>query len=396
MAKRKAAAGSGTIRQRPNGKWEARFRYTDEYGKTQRKSLYADTEREARRKLTAALSAADQNSYHQPERITVAAWLEQWLTTYCTDLKPNTVNTYRSRIEKDILPYIGTVQLGALKNAQIQRMLNTLSKGDEATGRKALAPKTVNCTHGVLHKALEQAKVAGLIAQNPSDGVKLPKMVKPELKPLMDDSLNAFVQAIRGHEFELVYLVALFTGLRQSEILGLQWADIEPGLITVRRQWQRNIRGGGYIIVESPKNRKPRKVTASDGVMELFAAQRRRQAAQRLAAGPLWEDEAGFVFTNGLGQPLHHGTVYKSFKKLVASIGIPESRFHDLRHSYAINALAAGDNVKSVADNLGHFSAAFTMDVYGETSEAMRARSRSIIDQVMEEARTPKKAAGKG
>lgn len=396
MAKRKNASGSGSIRQRPNGKWEARFSYTDEYGARKRKSLYADTEREVRRLLTAALSAADQGTYHQQERITVGAWLEQWLTTYCTDLKPNTVNTYRSRIEKDILPYIGTVQLSQLKNPQIQRLINRLSSGDKATGRKPLASKTVVCTHGVLHKALEQAKVAGLIAHNPSDGVKLPKIIKPELKPLMDDSLSAFVQAIQGHEYELIYLVALFTGLRQSEILGLQWPDIEGGIISVRRQWQRNLRGGGYIIVETPKNSKPRKVTASDGVMELFTIQRRKQAQQRLAAGPLWEDEAGFVFTDGLGRPLKHGSVYKALKKVVASIGIPASRFHDLRHSYAINALAAGDNVKSIADNLGHYSSAFTMDVYGATSEAMRQRSRSIIDQVMEEARTPKKEAAKG
>ena len=394
MPKRKNAAGSGSIRQRPNGKWEARFSYTDEYGAKKRKSLYADTEREVRRLLTAALSAADQGTYHQQERMTVQAWLTEWLATYCTDLKPNTVNTYRSRIEKDILPYIGTVQLSQLKLGQIQRLMNTLSKGSK--DRKPLAAKTVVCTHGVLHKALEQAKVAGLIAQNPSDGVKLPKIVKPELKPLMDEDLAAFCQAIQGHEFEAVFLVALFTGLRQSEILGLQWPDVEDGLITVRRQWQRNIRGGGYIIVESPKNRKPRKVTASDGVMELLTDQRRKQAQQRLVAGPLWENEKGFVFTDGLGRPLHHGTVYKALKKVVASIGIPESRFHDLRHSYAINALAGGDNPKSVADNLGHYSAAFTMDVYGETSEAMRQRSRSIIDQVMEEARTPKKAAGKG
>jgi integrase len=284
---------------------------------------------------------------------------------------------------------IGPVYLPELKSPQIQRLVNTLSAGDKATGRKPLAPKTVTCVYGILHRALKQAKSIKLIPENPAEEINLPKIKKPELNPLMDDSLTAFLKAIQGSQFERIYLVALFTGLRQSEIIGLQWCDIdwENGLITVTRQRQRVIKGnGGYRMVDSSKNGSFRKVTAAPSVLKVLKAERRQQAINRLAAGKYWDNPDDFIFTDVLGTPVKHEAVYREFKKMVKSIGMDHTRFHDLRHSYAINAIAGGDNIKSVSDNLGHYSAAFTMDVYGDTSKAMRKQSADVIEQIIKDA----------
>ena len=376
---RRNASGGGSIRQRPDKTWEARFTYKDEYGQTKRGSIYAKTQKECRQKLTATQKAIDEGTYGKAvKRYTVEAWLNEWLTLYCPDLKPGTIQTYQSRVERDILPYIGKVQLTQLKNQQIQRLMNTLTEGNP--NQKPLSAKTVVNVHGILHKALEQAVAAGLIPSNPSDHIKLPKIKKPELKPFTDDSLSAFLNAIKGDEFERIYIVALFTGMRQSEIIGLQWGDIdwERGIIHVSRQRQRNLKQGGYRMVESTKNGKARKVTAAAGVLKILEQQRRQQAEDRLAAGPAWDNPDNFIFTDKQGQPVKHPAVHKHYKKIVASIGMGESRFHDLRHSYAINAIQGGDNIKAISDNLGHYSMAFTMDVYGDTSDAMRKHSQEV------------------
>ena len=145
--------------------------------------------------------------------------------------------------------------------------------------------------------------------------------------------------------------------MRQSEVIGLQWQDIDwdKGINNVSRQRQRNIKEGGYRMIETTKNGKARKVTAAKGVLKVLEQQRQHQEADRIAAGPAWENTENFVFTDKLGRPVNHPSVYKHYKKIVASIGMKESRFHDLRHSYAINAIQGGDvldPVRSFGTNL--------------------------------------------
>lgn len=148
----RAAQGSGSIRQRPDGRWEARFTYTDELGQKKRASIYGDTQKECREKLTSALKSVDEGSYVKPQRFTVSQWLDEWLSTYCGDLKPSTFSGYRSKIETRIKPYIGNSTLTALTNVQVQKFYNKLQTGDKE--HKPLSPKSIQNIHGILHKAL--------------------------------------------------------------------------------------------------------------------------------------------------------------------------------------------------------------------------------------------------
>lgn len=376
----RAAQGAGSIRQRPDGRWEARFTYTDELGQKKRGSVYADTQKECRQKLTAAIKAVDEGSFRKVQRYTVAQWLDEWLATYCQDLKPLTISGYKSKIESRIKPAIGGVQLTALNNIQIQKYYNSLQIGE-----RPLSAKSIQNVHGILHKALDQAIAAGILSVNPADHVKLPKIKKPDLKPIMDDNVSRFLEAIKGDPFERFFIVALFSGLRQSELIGLQWDDVDlkNGTITVHRQIQKAHDQAGYIFLEETKNGKQRTAAIAPSIVKVLKVQQIRQTEQRLAAGHLWNNERNLVFTDALGEHLKHRTVNNHFKAIVSSLGLDATRFHDLRHSYAVNALQAGDSVKAVQEQLGHYSSAFTMDTYAAVSETMRKASQDRMEALI-------------
>lgn len=379
----RAAQGAGSIRQRPDGRWEARFTYTDELGQKKRASVYADTQKECRQKLTAAVKSIDEGTYRKTQRYTVSQWLDEWLLLYCKDLKPLTISGYKSKIETRIKPYLGDSQLTALNNVQLQRYYNTLQAGDK--DHRALSPKSIQNVHGILHKALEQAVVAGILVNNPADHIRLPKIKKPELQPIMDDNVSKFLTAIKEDEFEKFFIVALFSGLRQSELIGLQWDDVDfdTGTLTVHRQIQKAHDGPGYHFLEETKNGKSRTAAIAPSIVKILKSQKAQQAEWRLAAGPLWTNDRNLVFTDRLGDHLKHRTINNHFKKIVESIGLPDTRFHDLRHSYAVNALQAGDSVKDVQEQLGHYSSAFTMDTYAAVSETMRKASQARMEALI-------------
>ena len=261
-----------------------------------------------------------------------------------------------------------------LKAPQIQKMLNDLQSG--TSGRKPLPAKTVKDIYGILHRALGQAVEVGYLRINPSDACKLPRVERAEIKPLDEAQTAAFLNAIHGQPFERLFIVDLLTGLRQGEILGLRWKDVDfdTGTVTVAQQLLKSKEKGGAYFFGSLKNGKTRLLTPAPSVMKALQEQRRVQMEWRLKAGELWED-SGLVFTDELGHHLSHVTVRKHFKKAVESIGIPEARFHDLRHSFAVNSLQAGDNPKTVQENLGHATAAFTLDVYAHATERMKRDS---------------------
>jgi len=222
----------------------------------------------------------------------------------------------------------------------------------------------------------------GYIKFNPSEACTLPRVVKKEIQPLEKTEIAAFLDAVKGHRFETIYTVTLFTGMRQGEVLGLTWncIDFDNGVILINKQLQKEKQKGGKYYLAPLKNDKTRRIAPAQYVMRLLREHRQTQLEMRLRAGQAWENKNDLVFTNELGGNLVHVTVYKNFKKIVEGIGIPDARFHDLRHSYAVAALSSGDDVKTVQENLGHHTAAFTLDVYGHVSEKMKRESAERMD----------------
>lgn len=400
----RAAQGAGSIRQRPDGTWEARFvaGHDPGTGKPIRKSVYGKTQKEVRQKLAQAVAAVDNKAYREPCKMTLGEWLDIWADTYLNGVKPRTVKIYKDDIRLHIKPYLAAVKLGELDTHTVQKYFNTLlTSGKKVPTRDnagkiikkdgktvyedaPLSAKTVKNVHGVLHGALRQAVINHYISLNPADGdfCKLPKIQKQEIKPLNEKQIADFMRTIQGDPFEDVFLVTLFTGLRQGEVLGLTWdcVDFDSGMLTINKQMQLHQDKGmkAYQLVPT-KNSKVRTITAAPFVMERLKHQRIEQAKQRLLAGPLWQ-QSDLVFTGTTGAPITKPTIYRAFKKAAARIGRPDARFHDLRHSYAVAAIRSGDDIKTVQGNLGHATAAFTLDVYGHVTDEMKQDSASRME----------------
>lgn len=224
------------------------------------------------------------------------------LTEYTQNLKPLTKKSYEGHIRNHIKPAMGAIRLSAISTHEIQTLYNRLYKGnDELQG---IAPKTLKNLHGVLHKALGQAVEMGYIKFNPSDSCRLPRIEKAEIKPLEDDDITIFLKAIKGHRYETLYLVDLFTGIRQGEILGLTWdcIDFQNGTITIYRQLQK-IRGEYKFV--SLKNDKRLFITPAYSIMRILQDHKKLQNEWRLKAGVIWEN-SDLVFTNEIGVHLAH------------------------------------------------------------------------------------------
>lgn len=382
---RKNANGAGTIRYRADeGRWEARFTagINTGTGRPIRKSVYGKTQQEVRQKLAKATADIDAGTYIEPSRMTVARWLVLWLSDYTGNVKPFTLRAYQDRVNIHITPALGAVKLSALSAPMVQKFINGLSVA--SAKRAALSPKTIKNIHGVLHKALSQAVILGYIRTNPADRCTLPRIVPKEIKPLDNEKTAAFLSAAAEDKYYSIFLIDICSGLRMGEILGLTWdcIDWKTGTITVKQQLQREKRANGIYYLTSLKNDKVRHIQVAPTVMQELKAQRKKQALESIAAGASWNpDFPNLVFTSETGAHVSHTTIRKHFKEIVSRIDMPEARFHDLRHSYAVASLQNGDDVKTVQENLGHYSAAFTLDVYGHVTDRMKTESANRMEE---------------
>lgn len=384
----RAAQGTGTIRKKTvtrNGKeytfWEARYTTGRDpgTGKQIQRSITGKTQKEVAQKLKAATAAIDAGTYQPPNKMAVGEWMDTWTETYLGGVKPFTVVAYKGQIRNHIKPALGAIKLEALNTHTIQTFYNSL--GQPVGDKPGLSPKSIKGVHGVLHKALNQAVAIGYIRFNPAAACTLPRAERKELKPLDENQIRDFLSAIKGHCYEDLYIVTLFTGMRQGEVIGLMWdcVDFDKGTILINKQLQREKKRGGQYVFASLKNDKARSITPAPWVMDILRSHRVKQIEQRLAAGSAWQD-SGLVFTNELGKHLDTQSVYKAFKRVVESIGCSDVRFHDLRHSYAVAAIRSGDDIKTIQGNLGHATASFTLDVYGHVTDQMKQASANRMN----------------
>ena len=374
----------GNIRKKTstvNGKTYTYYeaRYTEGFdpgtGKQIQRSISGKTQKEVAQKLKAALAALDSGTYIAPCKMTVGEWVDIWSDQYLGGVKESTVAAYKATIRTHIKPGIGAIRLDSLDTHLVQSFYNGLR--EPTKGRDAVSPKTVKNVHGILHKALQQAVANGYIRFNPTNSCILPRIEKKELQPLDEAETKLFLDAVKGHPLELLYTITLFTGLREGEALGLTWdrVDFMRGTILISKQLQKEKKAGGEFRLVSLKNDKPRRIVPAPWVMQLFRDRKLQQYEHKEKAGAAWSNPLNLVFTNELGGNLIPQTVVRHFKEIVASIGRPDARFHDLRHSYAVASLRSGDDIKTVQGNLGHATAAFTLDVYGHVTNQMQEPS---------------------
>lgn len=380
---RKAAAGTGTIRKKTkevNGKtytwWEARYTagYDPGTGKQIQRSVSGKTQKEVAKKLKEATAALDAGTYVAPSKLTVGEWLDIWTKEYLGGVKPSTLYSYKAAVRNHLKPKLGAIRLEALSPHAVQTFYNELCTTH--------SPKTVKNIHGIFHKALQKAVLNGYIRFNPANDCELPQQIRQELQPLDEDQIKAFLKAIKGNPYEELYITTLFTGMREGEVCGLMWdcVDLKAGTLTVNKQLQYIRSSKGQYRMVPTKNSKGRSITLPPFVISTLRRVRKQQLENRLRYGECWEN-SGFVFTDELGQHLKPQNVYREFKRIVTAMGTPATRFHDLRHSYAVAAIRSGDDIKTVQENLGHATAAFTLDIYGHVTKQMKQESANRMEQ---------------
>lgn len=384
---KKNAAGCGSIRKKTvkrNGKeypyWEARYTvgFDPGTGKQIQKSVSGKSQKEVAQKLKELTAALDAGTYIAPSKMTVSQWLDTWQVEYLANVKPSTVSSYEATIRNHLKPGIGAIRLDALTTHDIQAFYNSLQSSTE--NRKALSAKTIKNIHGILHHALQQALLNNYIRSNPANACVLPKAARKKVKPMNENQIADFIKAIRGHRYEVMFLVALFTGIREGEVCGLQWecVNFDDGTILIDKQLQSlrgKVRGDSekYTLVPT-KNGRERTITAAPFIMDLLRKTKQTQEKNRQEFADIFE-ENGLVFTDETGKRITPQALYRAFKMVVTELGMPDVRFHDLRHSYAVVSLKSGDDVKTVQENLGHATSAFTLDIYGHVTEKMKKDS---------------------
>lgn len=411
--KARRAKGTGSIRKRTvtrNGKtynyWEATVTigYDTGTGQQLRKTFTGASQKEVREKMQAASVSVQNGDYFEPEKITLSQWLDLWLKEYTGDKKYLTVKHYTAQVETHIKPALGAVKLGKLTTPQIQSFYNELGRTghkveqkDKKTGKtvvtfEPLATKSVRNIHGVLTKALNTAVDVGYIKTNPADRVTLPRVEKKEINPLDDVQVAAFYKAAANDDYCYLLRLIPFTGLREAEAMGLTWdcVDYNAGTIKINKQLvKRPNAAGGFTLAET-KNSKIRVIKPAPTVMQLLKSREKQQKTEKLAAGGLWtgwqteaERKTALVFTTPTGGNLSPQTVYNHCKKVLEQIGAGDRCVHDLRHTFAVLSLQNGDDVKTVQGNLGHATAAFTLDVYGHVSEKMKEDSAARMERYL-------------
>lgn len=382
MAKR-AAQGAGTIRKKTvtrKGKeytyWEARITVGRDpgTGKQIQRSFSGKTQKEVREKMQAAAVQVNTGTYLPPAKMTVGQWLDIWSAEYLGDRKPATVVSYRNNINKHIKPALGAVNLVDLHPHTVQTFIN---------GIEGLSTGSIRLVYKVLHMALEKAVRLEYIPRNPSDNCALPKAEQKEIKPLDDAQTSAILAAAKDTYIEHLVTVALFTGLRVSELLGLTWdcIDMKKGTITINKQLTRlskQYEDGDLFI--SPKNGRSRTITPATSVLNALKKQKHKQLELKIKAGAIWDNRFNLVFTRQDGSPITQRELRDHFMKVRSAAGLENMRFHDLRHTYAVNAIRSGDDIKTIQGNLGHATAAFTLDRYGHFTEQMKQDSANRME----------------
>jgi integrase len=369
---RKHGNGEGSIRQRPDGLWEARATLPDGH----RRSLYGKTRAEVAAKLTALQRDRDQGlSILSNGRQTVGAWTADWLERVKPTIRLSTWTRYKQLLAH-VQARLGKVPLARLTPEQVERLYATLMTD-------GLSSTTVHHLHTVLHHALDDALRKRAVARNVSELVNVPQMRRHQIHAMTREQAQRFLAAAQGDRFEALYVLALSTGMRQGELLALRWRDVDLEAATLQVRFSLRRQHDGFACTEPKTRQSRRKIVLSPPVVDALRAHRTRQAAERADAGPQWSEQH-LVFCSATGGLLDGTNLTRTpFRALLKGAGLPAMRFHDLRHTAATLMLLKGVPTKIVSEMLGHASVAITSDTYSHVLPSMQEDAAAAMASVL-------------
>ena len=379
---KRRSRNTGSVHQRSPGRWRLRYDVPEPGGgRRQVSETVRGTRGEAERVLRGRLQAAESGTYVEKRTDTLAAFLGHWLETYvATNTAASTQRGYRGVMDRYVVPTLGAIPLQSLVPSHIQGIYADMLQS-------SLSAQTCLHAHRVLREALSHAVKWGLLARNPADSVDPPR---PERKPVaMWDAatIQSFLAAAQFSRYRDIYELAVLTGMRRGELLGLKWpaVDLESRNLQVVSTLQRM--NGRGLVEGPPKTSKSRRsIALSPAAVRLLRAVRTSQLEHRLAVGPAWSD-TDYVFAQANGRPLHPDNVSNDFHSIVAASDLPHLTLHGLRHAHATLMLTAGVHPKIVSERLGHSNIAVTMDTYSHVLPGLQEAAAEAVDIQLSAAR---------
>lgn len=338
--------------------------------------MYGRTRDEVRRLLAEALAARESGTLNDARGLTLGAFLDVWLAEVAEpSVRHWTYTGYEVHVRLHLKPTLGRLALDRVEPAHIQRLLNDKVKS-------GLSPKTVRYIRGTLRTALSHAVRWGYISRNPAAVIDGPRVEPYEAQAFSVHESRKFLDAIKGDRLEALYSVALTIGLRQGEALGLRWQDIDLqlGTLQVTKQLQRI--NGEFQLVE-PKTKRSRRILALPGIaVRHLQEHHSRQQAER-ARSAVKGNDWGLVFTTTEGRPLDGTVVSHQFHRILDRAGLPQRRFHDLRHSCATLLEAQNVSARVAMEILGHSQISVTMNMYTKVVTALKRDAADRIDELV-------------
>ena len=342
--------------------------------KKKRVAIYGKTKAEVRAKLTRAVAERDAGVVLETQNPTIEKHLTRWLkNSVKMSVKQKTYESYEYLVHKHLITTLGAKKLKSLTPDQVQDFYQW--KLDEGLSRR-----TVQLIHTTLSKALKSAVKQGIAPRNVAEAVDAPRPQKKDIQPLTSQQTKIFLNTVKGNRLEALYILAITTGLRQGELLGLRWEDVdlEGSVVRVRQQLTRTKAGLSFT---SPKNGRGRNVALMESTAEALREHRKMQTDERQKMGNLCED-MGLVFASTVGTPLHvRNITYRSFRPLLKQAGLSQIRFHDLRHTFATLCLTSGTHPKIVQEMLGHSDISVTLNVYSHCLPNMQGKAVKTIEE---------------
>ena len=374
MAKRRAS-GDGMVRKR-NGRWEGRMVIGHkENGDPIFRYVYADTQKELTAKLRQNISAYQGVHLTEKSNMTLSQWLDKWLDEYISaNIRPNTLDGYRRDLNNHVKPYLGDKPLLKLTGKDLNTLYQKLlehgrmdKRGNQGPG---LSPTTVRGIHNTLHHALKTAVDEGLLPANPAHKVTPPKVVHRTKGILNHHQLDAFKAVIqKDWVWRDFFFTELTTGLRRGELCGLQWSDFDEasGHLKVRRTIHPR-KGGGVEVGDTKTYAGTRTILLPSSTAQMLRDRKKSALSQWIFPDPLRPE-----------QPVSPSKAYRRLKELLQEAGLPDIRFHDLRHTFATHALSSGVDAKTLSGILGNTKASFTLDTYTHVTGDMQRNAADIV-----------------
>lgn len=340
--------------------------------------------RDAEKRLREVIRSIEvTGEYVAPSRTTVGEYLTQWATNYAiTNTAPRTAESYRAELRRHIIPALGTIPLIQLRPQDIETYYSDALTSGRKDGAGGLAPRTVLYHHRILSEALDHAVRTNVLPRNPAKVASPPRPRRPEVATLAAEDVPRFLAAATESAHFALYMTALYTGARLSELLGLRWrnVDLDQGRIMVVDVLSRN--GKKWRLTEPKSARSRRQIVLPQTLVACLSRHKADLEEERRQLGTELSPD-GFVFCTVNGDPLDRHTVSRGCTRVLEKAGLAHIRFHDLRHTHASLLLRAGTNPKVVSERLGHSTVAFTLDTYSHVVPTLQEEAAARFDRLL-------------